>query len=687
MLFVYDGKRYKVLSCIPPSIKAQRYEDDLEIVEFRLEMLMKENTFRILDRKQNYLKKTSLTTELDLIPEEKRNEVTRKLDLVKPLILYQESSIGNIRSKKEFEEKYYSLLGIEENTKLNISIIIKIISSKFNLSVRTLWNYWNQWNNAGIEGLVTKKGSGIDKRKDNCYLELRDPKNKDLVIDRIPSRLTKNQISIIQQVVEQYYLKEKKPSVKEIIDLIEIFCNKEIPPVPMPSQPTLYKMVQKINPKLKALYRDGQEVYESKYELVESGSSNEIALYPLHIVQIDHTLLDEDVLDDERKCVIGRPWITLGIDVFSRMPWCLYISFEAPSANVVRKAIIHGVLPKDSKRTNQTDNEWIAWGIPSIIYTDNGSSFNNVQLKRIVDDILLSELRRRPVKVPHYGAVIERYFGTINTELIHRLAGTRKSNIKDLGVYESEKEACLTLSALKDILTIYLTDIYPYEQHKGLPLDTPTPILRYLEGLEKAGFPRFIAPGDENKFLLDLIPEYFLSVTREGIQHDNIRYHTPEIRHLVMGKNQKYRVKIDPDDISYCFIFDDQTHRWIKVLASIPNYTDIAGMNSYTWKKVRKEMLAEGKNKVSSLTKPDAVLKAKSKIISKINQEYTATRSARRQKELVSMTDIPNIDNVKEMYKVDKPEIENWAYNTIKLNSQVKVDFQEDGELFGFREY
>jgi hypothetical protein len=37
------------------------------------------------------------------------------------------------------------------------------------------------------------------------------------------------------------------------------------------------------------------------------------------VVQIDHTLLDIILVDDLHRLSIGRPWITLAIDVFSRI--------------------------------------------------------------------------------------------------------------------------------------------------------------------------------------------------------------------------------------------------------------------------------------------------------------------------------------------------------------------------------
>src|SRR5260370_12383275 len=68
----------------------------------------------------------------------------------------------------------------------------------------------------------------------------------------------------------------------------------------------------------------------------------------LQMVAIDHTELDIIVLDDSREHAVGRPWITLGIDIFSRMIVGYYIAFEKPGALAVGMCISRCILPKDS---------------------------------------------------------------------------------------------------------------------------------------------------------------------------------------------------------------------------------------------------------------------------------------------------------------------------------------------------
>jgi len=52
---------------------------------------------------------------------------------------------------------------------------------------------------------------------------------------------------------------------------------------------------------------------------------------PLVIVQIDHTPADIILVDSFERKPIGRPWVTLAIDIATRMVTGYYVSFEAPS--------------------------------------------------------------------------------------------------------------------------------------------------------------------------------------------------------------------------------------------------------------------------------------------------------------------------------------------------------------------
>lgn len=62
---------------------------------------------------------------------------------------------------------------------------------------------------------------------------------------------------------------------------------------------------------------------------------------------MDHTLVDVHILADDRVHVIGRPWLTVVIDEYSRVLLGYYLSLYVPSAVSVACALSHAILPKN----------------------------------------------------------------------------------------------------------------------------------------------------------------------------------------------------------------------------------------------------------------------------------------------------------------------------------------------------
>jgi putative transposase len=62
---------------------------------------------------------------------------------------------------------------------------------------------------------------------------------------------------------------------------------------------------------------------------------------PLEQVQIDHTVIDLIVVDERDRQPIGRPYLTLAIDVFTRCVVGMVVTLEAPSAVSVGLCLAH----------------------------------------------------------------------------------------------------------------------------------------------------------------------------------------------------------------------------------------------------------------------------------------------------------------------------------------------------------
>jgi putative transposase len=98
-----------------------------------------------------------------------------------------------------------------------------------------------------------------------------------------------------------------------------------------------------------------------------------------------------------------QPWITMAIDVYSRMIVGLYVSFETPGALGVGMCVANSLPPKEAW-LHRLDvlGEWPCWGKMRKIYADNGKELRGNMLKRACEEYGI-DLEWRPVRKAHYG--------------------------------------------------------------------------------------------------------------------------------------------------------------------------------------------------------------------------------------------------------------------------------------------
>ena len=119
---------------------------------------------------------------------------------------------------------------------------------------------------------------------------------------------------------------------------------------------------------------------------------------------------------------IGRPWLTLAIDVYSRAIAGMYLSLDAPGTHSVGLCLAQAILPKDIWLAElKIERPWPVSGLMKVVHADNGPEFHTQTLKLACKEWGI-DLRWRPVKRPHYGGHIERLLGTVAREL-HEMPG------------------------------------------------------------------------------------------------------------------------------------------------------------------------------------------------------------------------------------------------------------------------
>lgn len=372
---------------------------------------------------------------------------------------------------------------------------------------------------------------------------------------------------VIRQVIQDFYLRPEKPSPQKAVREVLRICDlKHIEP---PSPTAIRARIARIPEHERLKLRGQAELAKNKFLPVPGKFPG--AEYPLAVVQIDHTPVDVILVDDVHRKPIDRPWITVAIDVFSRMTVGYYLSFDEPSTTSVAMCLSHAMLPKDEWLIlHDVDGTWPVWGRPHKVHADNGPDFRSKSLRQSCEMHSI-DLEFRPVKVPRYGGHIERLQGTLLRE-IHDLPGTTFSSIKDRGEYDSEKRAVMTKDEFEKLLVDLICNDYHRRPHSALGM----PPLRMWElgifggaGIRGVGMPP--RPADRLTVVLDFLPSYSRTVQPDGVSLDGLRYYAEALRPWIgmkdgdTGKARSHVFRRDPRDISAIWFYDPDLKQYFKV--------------------------------------------------------------------------------------------------------------------------
>ena len=291
-----------------------------------------------------------------------------------------------------------------------------------------------------------------------------------------------------------------------------------------------------------------------------------IADTPLDWLQIDHTPVDLIIVDPIDRLPIGRPWITVAIDVFSRCIAGFHLSLEAPSATSVGLCLTMVATNKTSwLQERDIEANWPIAGKPRRLGVDNASEFHSAAFERGCAQHNIT-IEWRPPGSPHFGGIIERVIGTL-MQLIHALPGTTFSNPTMRSEYDSDKTACLTLEELERWLAVAITKYYHLRPHEGI--DNDIPLHRYEHGLQElsAANKTLSIPRDPRTFLIDFLPVMRRSLQRDGITIDHITYFSNSLRPWIQFRDQPtpLLVRRDPRDLSRIFVLDAENNCYLEV--------------------------------------------------------------------------------------------------------------------------
>ena len=369
------------------------------------------------------------------------------------------------------------------------------------------------------------------------------------------SRLPESVEQIIRDVLFSHYLNKQKYSETAVWKQIVQRCRKLN--LPIPARNTLRLRIEWLDPYVVSRKRNGTNAAKT---LESAGGVPPEVLSPLEQVQIDHTIIDLMIVDDLNRLPIGRPYLTIAIDVFSRCVVGMLVTLEAPSSVSVGLCLSHIVCDKRPWLERiEVDVDWPMNGKPLLLYLDNAAEFKSEALRRGCEQHGI-ELKYRPLGKAHYGGIIERLIGTV-MQKVHEIPGTTFSNPLQKGDYNSEAKASLTLKELERWFAIAIGH-YHATFHHGL---NQTPASIWEEAVIRSEKIQTI--NNPRAFLIDFLPVIRRNIGRSGFLIDHITYYSDSLKPWIANRSnmEKFIIRRNPLDLSRVWVLDPKSKQYIEI--------------------------------------------------------------------------------------------------------------------------
>jgi|TARA_Y100001933_G_scaffold60152_1_gene60285 hypothetical protein len=419
------------------------------------------------------------------------------------------------------------------------------VAKSHSISERTIRNWLRQFNlsehelGEGFVGLIPKISSRGNRE----------------------SRLDPATRSLIELTLEEHYLNKKSPPLSHAYGLFLHACEKS--GIPTVSFKTFSSFAKSIDTAKKVRARSGDK---AAYQH-ESGSNKGRKMpwdlsgqFAMDVVHTDHTQLDIELVSSKNGTGLGRPWLTLFLDGFSRKPVGFAILYDPPSYRSLMIGIRQMV-----KATGY---------FPASFVVDGGKEFQGIYFETLVAS-KGSSIQKRQGN-PRQGALIERYFGSVTSQLIDRLQGNTQptKNVRQMSRdMNPKRNAIWTLESLHAALDSFF-ELYSTSDHPALGC---SPEYQFERSLARDGA-RTIRKVEYNSdfTILTCPPPRRGEVVADpcrGIRVNFLDYWHPAFRSFGSRK-EKVPVRYDPFDIGYVYAFVKGS--WLKCQA-ISHYETFHG--------------------------------------------------------------------------------------------------------------
>jgi len=392
---------------------------------------------------------------------------------------------------------------------------------------------------------------------------------------------------IIRERIEKDYLTQQRLSAHTLYENIVANIHEEyegnIHHIAIPAERSINRRIAKIDPYKHSRGRNGKYVANKLFKAASRGT---VATRVSETIEADGNILDVLVIDNETGEVMGRPYGTCLIDKYSRCIIAFVVTMIPFSSATLLRALKVAISGNNEK----------FGGLFETLIVDNGSDYISSSVRNFCNHVgvrIEHGAPRDPNSKPH----VERFFGTLNKQLVHSLPGTTFSNPSDKGDYKSEKYACLTLDDLNSFIEQWLDTIYHKTVHRG---HGRAPEMLWKESIKDQ---------EIIKYSIERLDTMAREVSQRRISKGRVTIHNLQwYAHALATVEQDCKNKgipaqvdvyIDSLDLGKVFVQDPRDHTvFIQADAVFPNYAE--GLSLYEHKIIRRKLKEKGKEDLAS---------------------------------------------------------------------------------------
>src|SRR5438034_52382 len=269
-------------------------------------------------------------------------------------------------------------------------------------------------------------------------------------------RLPEESLRLMNEVIEREYETVRQKSRSACWAILKETCKQQA--IPAPSYTSFCLAVRQSNKFKQTLKRQGpRAAYQhGPFHMELDLKTPRHGDRPFEICHADHTELDIELTDATGVHRLGRPWMTLMIDAFSRRILAVHVDFEEPS---YRSCMM--MLRECVRRHNR---------LPQCLVVDGGPEFHSTYFEALLARYECTKKTRPPAQA-RFGSLVERVFGTTNTQFLYNLLGNTQMtrNVRQVTKSVNPKElAVWPLKPFMERLWEYLYEIYDTNVHPAL---------------------------------------------------------------------------------------------------------------------------------------------------------------------------------------------------------------------------